>query len=429
MEQLLEKIRTREFVLSVMGIGHVGLPLALVFADAGLKVYGIDISPEHVAKIKSGEQPFYERNMEQYLKRTLSEGRFYPTTDTSCIQESHGTIITVGTPLSHNYQPDLSQLNQVLAMLTEYDLTGKLIILRSTAAPLTFHELVKPYLERKTGLKDGKNLFLAICPERILQGNAIDEIRFLPEMIGVDNDAGFQVVSELFRLLEPSKATFKMSPLEAELAKLFSNVYRYVQFALANEFGLISENLGADAFRIIKIANKDYPRNNIPLPGLAGGPCLTKDGYFLTQGMLFPDFIHMAWRVNEFLPNYIVDRLKATVQDRGLKFYEMTIGVLGITFKAGSDDVRLSPSKKLANLLIDLGIEVLIHDPHLPDTESLETVLENCSIVILAMNHPQFHGIALKIDRSPKIKIFFDCWGMFDPNEFKNVQYIGFGRP
>jgi UDP-N-acetyl-D-mannosaminuronic acid dehydrogenase len=427
---LLEKVRQNNFTLGVLGIGRVGLPLALSFANVGINVIGMDVNEDYIQKIKRGECPFYEENIEKYI----STNNFFPTTDIEeGIKRSDILIITVGTPLNIHARPNYSQLRSALESIAKTSISGKLIVMRSTASPGTLENLIKPFLEKRTGLKAGKDFGLAVCPERIVEGKAFEEIKTLPEIVGGIDSVSEEIVAELFRKINPDKKILRTTPKAAELAKLFTNVYRYVNFALANEFGLLAEIYGEDAHEIIKILNEDYPRGGLPTPGLTGGPCLSKDGYYLVSDLSFPDFILMAWRLNESIPNYIVNRLKKRLEEKGKKIHECKVAVLGLAYKRGIDDTRYSPALKIVEILEDEDVNVSVHDPYVKDTEKLEDVVEDADVIILAVNHPEFKDIHEKLkDYVSKLYydcILFDCWGFLDEEECKQLgfDYMRFG--
>jgi len=427
--RLIEKVKNNDFTLCVIGIGRVGLPLALVFANSGIKVIGIDKDKDYVEKIKGGEKPFIEAGIEEFLNNP----NFTPTTDFQWGTETSDVLIfCVGTPLTTDYNPDYSQLYSALSEMTRASTEGKLIILRSTVSPGTLEDNVIPFLEKKTGLKAGKDFLAAVCPERIVEGKAIEEIEKLPEIIGGIDSPSTEIAAELFRKINPDKKILKTTPKAAELAKLFTNVYRYVNFALANEFALLAEEFGQDASEIINILNDGYPRGGVPKPGLTGGPCLSKDGYFLLSNTAFPDFILLASRLNEFIPQYIVNRLKKRLKERGKSVDKCKIAVLGLSFKAGMDDVRYSPSIKIVKLLENENAQVTKHDPYLKDTETLQDAIADTDVIVLATNHPEFERIAETINHLNKHKpgcILIDCWGAINSDEAKRYgfDYIRFG--
>ena len=430
MRALVEKVKNNDFTLGVVGIGRVGLPLALVFAKSGIKVIGIDKNEDYVEKLKRHEKPFHEAGIE----KLLNIPNFTTTTDlVQGVEKSDILILCLSTPLTYGYNPDYTQLYSALSEITEVSIEGKLIIVRSTVPPGTLEDRVIPLLEKKTGLKAGKDFGAAVCPERIVEGKAIEEIKELPEIIGGIDPVSTEIAVELFRKINPDKKLLKTTPTAAELAKLFSNVYRYVNFALANEFALLAEGFGQDGLEIINMLNNGYSRGGVPRPGLTGGPCLTKDGYFLLSDIAFPDFILLAWRLNEFIPQYIVNKLKQRLKEKRKLIHKCKVAVLGLAFKAGIDDTRYSPSVRIVELLETENVNVAKHDPYIEDTVTLESAVSNADAIILATNHPEFEGVCQTMHRLSKHKpdcVLVDCWGMINSDEAKEYgfDYIRFGN-
>ena len=262
-----------EFTMAVIGIGRVGLPLALSFADKGVNVIGVDRDQEHVDKVNSGVLPFLEHGAEAVLKETLELGTFRATTKfENAVGRSDVVILTVGTPLNPNLRADTSQLESALEEIGPSLRSGTLVIARSTISPGTTERIVIPTLEKLSGLMVGGNLFVTFCPERIAEGRAMSELRELPEIIGALDDESADKAESVLRILNRKKLIHRTDPLSAELAKLFTNVYRYVNFALANEYALIAEHYRRNAHEIISMLREGYERAPVPLPGPAGGP-------------------------------------------------------------------------------------------------------------------------------------------------------------
>lgn len=421
----LEKIKEKNFTLAVVGVGRVGLPLSVAFASKGVKVIGIDINPEHVAQLEKGKVPFFEPKLEELLLKSLKEGLFHVTTDFNTIDEADAIIVTVDTPLTHDLRPDCTHLYRALDDVSKHRLNGKLLIIRSTVPPGTT-EIVANYLENKTGLKIGKSFYLAYCPERIMEGKAIEELYSLPEIVGAIERASSDLAAEVFRILNPEKKILATTFKEAELAKLFTNIYRYINFALSNQFALVAEHYGADAYEAIRVANENYGRAMIPVPGPAGGPCLYKDGYMLSYTS-FIDLIKSAWHINESIPSHLVNRIKNEIKGTAGK----KVALLGLSYKADLDDTRHSPAVKLFDILKTEGFEVTAHDPHIR-SDPLEAALRGADVVILAVNHSKFKELSPRV-LAELIKpgaLLVDCWGFFDKAKVKEagLKYLGLGR-
>lgn len=423
-ETLLKKLQNKEAIICVVGLGRVGLPLASVFANTGFKVIGIDVNKTRVESVINSKSPFHDPALQESLAKAIKSGKMQVFTDLKNVRDYIDLIIvTVGTPNTSDNNVDYSQLYSSLDEICTQDLHEKFIILRSTMPPGTTMEIVIPYLEHRTGLECGKDFMLAVCPERILEGHAIREINELPEIIGGINEFSNKLAAELFHLINPKKEMLYTSISGAELAKLFANIYRYISFALANEFAIWAEKYGLDASELIKIANYNYPRSNIPVPGFAGGPCLSKDGIFLDNNTTFSSIVSTAWKLNESIPQHIVNTLKKTVGN----LFNKKIGVLGLSFKANSDDLRNSPSVKLVEILKSSGANVLVHDPYVRTTLPLSDVLKSVEIVILATNHKEFKEIASEIVKSD-CKVVYDVWSMYKDGDFPGLKYLRFGR-
>jgi len=421
---LPHKIRNGKAVVCVLGLGRVGLPLAVVFARSGLRVLGVDIDSQRVTAINNGDIPFYYPVVQDWLKEVMGRGMLTSSSASKeSIERSDVIVITVGTPTGTQYQIDYSQVDSAFREVGRAPLRNKAIIMRSTSVPGTLTNIVLPMLAKETGLTPGVDFALAVCPERILEGQAHRELYELPEIVGGVNDLSTAIASELFWRINKEKKILATTPTGAELAKLFTNIHRYVNFALANEFAIWAEKYGEDAHEVIQLANEDYPRSKIPKPGFAGGPCLGKDGFLLDNNTTFSSIVSTAWKLNEAVPQHVV----ASLIDELGPLYGRRVAVLGLAFKANSDDVRQSPSAKLVETLKAYGVEVLVHDPHVRGTQSLAQVLQSPEIVILATNHSAFAGLAPAIDKSG-CRVIYDVWGFFNPDDFVSAQYRRFGR-
>ena len=429
----MDRIDDLEFpTLAVVGIGRVGLPLAISFADAGLNVVGLDRNADHVATVNSGVLPFVEHGAQPILDRVLESGAFRASTDPQdAISPADVVIVTVGTPLNTDLRADTTQVESALAEIAPYLKAGVLIVMRSTLSPGTTERTVTPSLERLTGYKAGVDLFVAFCPERIAEGQAIEELRTLPEIIGETDPVGGDRAERLFRFLNKDKTIQRTDSLSAELAKLFTNVYRYVNFALANEYALIAEHYERDAHHIISTLREDYPRAPVPMPGPAGGPCLSKDGYFLIEELTFPDFVLTAWKLNDSVPAHIVHRLTSELRRRGTSPNGAKVAVLGTAFKGDIDDDRQSPSLRVIEVLKRSGYEVAIHDPYLAPG-NVEDVLCDAVGVVLATNHSEYR--LLDAEALARVVsegcVIADAWDVLDADEWERhgVSVLTFGR-
>ncbi|MFH2106808.1 MAG: nucleotide sugar dehydrogenase [Candidatus Micrarchaeota archaeon] len=366
--------------VSIVGIGRVGLPLAIVFASKGVHTYGIDIDEKKIAVIKQGKMPFKEEGAEELLKNVLGK-TFEPTSDFSKLKECDAIILTLGTPVDEFMNPDFSQIERSLEKLFPYLKEGQTLILRSTVSPGST-EYVKGFIEKKTKLKVGENFFIAFCPERIAEGKAIKELEELPEIVGGLDTKSSEKAKEVFKKLKED--VYVTSALNAELLKLFTNMYRYINFATANEFMVIAESLGANINEIVELSNKKYPRGGPKQPGFAAGPCLFKDGFFLTSNIPFPDLISTAWKINETIPGYLIQRAKSIQPIKGKK-----ATILGMAFKANNDDDRASLSHKIKKIFKMELAEVVTHDVY-RDGQNFDDAIKDADFLVIATAHDEY---------------------------------------
>ncbi|RZD37893.1 MAG: hypothetical protein CXT78_15485 [Thaumarchaeota archaeon] len=423
MSDLLDKVKNKTAVIAVLGLGRVGLPLASVFSTKKIRVIGVDINEERLSSIKNGKCPFYDPALQENLNESKEIGMLEVANDLEKVKNLVDCIIvTVGTPTTQGNSVDYSQVFTALEEVCKVNLRDKIVIMRSTLPPKTTTEIIIPYIESKTGLKAGKDFQIAVCPERILEGRAVKEIHELPEIVGGINQISNDIVTELFKHINPNKKFSYTTITGAELAKLFANVYRYIGFALSNEFAVWAEMYGENASEIIDVSNYEYSRSNIPKPGFAGGPCLSKDGLFLDNNTTFSSIVSTAWKVNESIPQHVVNKIKEVKGN----IFGIKIGVLGISFKAGSDDLRNSPSQKLIELLRATGAQVKVHDPFVNETSSINEVLEDSEVIILATNHEEFKNLANKIENS-NAKLIYDVWGMYKKEDIPSLKYLRLG--
>jgi UDP-N-acetyl-D-mannosaminuronic acid dehydrogenase len=423
LSDLLDKVKNKTAVIAVLGLGRVGLPLASVFSTKKIRVIGVDINEERLSSIKNGKCPFYDPALQENLNESKEIGMLEVANDLEKVKNLVDCIIvTVGTPTTQGNSVDYSQVFTALEEVCKVNLRDKIIIMRSTLPPKTTTEIIIPYIESKTGLKAGEDFQIAVCPERILEGKAVKEIHELPEIVGGINQISNDIVRELFKHINPNKKFSYTTITGAELAKLFANVYRYIKFALSNEFAVWAEMYGENASDIIDVSNYEYSRSDIPKPGFAGGPCLSKDGLFLDNNTTFSSIVSTAWKVNESIPQHVVNKIKEVKGN----IFGVKIGVLGISFKAGSDDLRNSPSQKLIELLRATGAQVKVHDPFVNETSSINEVLEDSEIIIVATNHEEFKNLANKIENS-NAKLIYDVWGMYKKEDIPSLKYLRLG--
>jgi len=369
----------------VGGCGHVGLPLALSLADSGWSVCSFDTSAASVALVASGQLPFRESGADLVLERVLQSQAFSASTDPSVIAGADVIIVVIGTPIDDHLNPDPSTVVKAISDCVPYMDDSQLLILRSTVFPGVTRR-VESMLENI-----GLTTKVAFCPERIAEGAAMAELRTLPQIVGARDDVTFRRAEALFASLGVS--SIEVTPEEAELAKLFTNAWRYIKFAASNQFWLMANEAGLDYARIRSAITLDYPRaQDLPGAGFAAGPCLFKD---VAQLAAFSNnnfaLGNAAMMVNEGQPLYIIEKLAARFD-----LAEMTVGILGMAFKADSDDTRASLSYKLKRILKFRAKEVLTTDPLVTTDKELlplDEVLEKAEILIIAAPHQEYAQI------------------------------------
>jgi len=372
-------------VVVLGGAGHVGLPLSLAFAQAGLRVGIYDISQPALDRIAAGEMPFKESGADELLAKLLPTGRLEMSTDGAILERTDQVVVVIGTPVDEFLGPSMTVFERAVAQISPHLRDRALVVLRSTVYPGTT-AYVSQHLSRH-----GAKVDVAFCPERIAEGHALEELHTLPQIVGADDQVAGDRAEALFRRL--AEKTIRTTSKEAELAKLFTNTWRYMKFAVANQFFMIADEAGLDYTNILDAIRTDYPRAaDLPAPGFAAGPCLFKDTMQLAAFTTdhFP-LGQAAMQVNEGLPAYIVSALERRYD--GLQ--GKTIGVLGMAFKAESDDPRASLSYKLRKLLAWAGASVVCTDPYVRDERftTLECVLEESEILILGVPHKAYRGL------------------------------------
>jgi UDP-N-acetyl-D-mannosaminuronic acid dehydrogenase len=372
--------------ISVIGLGRVGLPLALSFADRGLRVLGVDHDPAVLESIEAGTMPFAEAGTQELLDRVSKTGRLELADRAADAARADDIVITIGTPSFSHVESDLRQVRSALDDLLPLMRLGHALILRSTIAPGTT-EFVAGYLEKRRGLRVGEDVFVAHAPERIAAGRFLEEISTLPCIIGGVGEASTERAAQTFSVF--GAPIVKTTPVQAELAKIWTNILRYATFALPNLLMMDCERYGANVFEVIDLINHDYPRGGIAMPGLTGGTCLRKDFAFSEERSNAPGMLLAVSRVNEAVPLFLVEGIKRRVGSLS----SSKVAVLGLTFKRDTDDERDSLSHKLIRLLERELADVAVCDPHAPTpTQPLSEVVENADVVIVATNHSEFEG-------------------------------------
>ena len=384
-------------VTVVGGAGHVGVPLVLALAEAGLRVNFNDLNKESLDTLEGGRLPFIEYGAEGVLSKALINRRLVFTHSSDRISPRGPVIITIGTPIDEFLNPVRKVVQDCIDALLPSLADGQLVVLRSTVFPGTT-EWLAAYLQAQ-----GRKLKVAFCPERVVQGNGLRELREMPQIVSGTTPQAEREAAKLFERITPEVVV--LSPIEAEFAKLFANAYRYIEFAATNEFYLIAKSAGVDYQRVLMAMKHNYPRlQGMPRPGYAAGPCLVKDtmqlGAFARNQFALG---HAALLINEGLVLHVIEDLK-----RRYDLANTTVGLLGMAFKAESDDIRASLSYKFKKALSGQTRAVLTTDPLVtidPEIRPLDDVIARSDLLILCAPHAAYRQADFKG------KPVFDVWG------------------
>jgi UDP-N-acetyl-D-mannosaminuronic acid dehydrogenase len=370
--------------VAVVGLGRVGLPLALSFADRGLRVIGVDNDPTRLNAVREGRMPFDETGAQELLDRLHGGERLSLTERVADAAGARHIVLTLGTPSFSHIEIDMRDIRSALDDLLGVLTPGHSLILRSTVAPGTT-EFVAGYLTKHRGFQIGSEVFVAHAPERIAAGRFLEEIDTLPCIIGGIGERSGEVVAELFGAFRAP--IVQTSPVQAELAKIWANILRYTNFALPNLLMMDCERYAANVFEVIDLINRDYPRGGIAKPGLTAGTCLRKDFTFSEERSNSPGMLLAVSRVNESVPLFLVEGIKRRLGS----IANRKIAVLGLAFKADTDDERDSLAHKLIRLLERELADVVAHDPHVSTpTASFEQAIGDAEVVVVAANHAEF---------------------------------------
>ncbi len=397
--------------VAVVGLGRVGLPLALSFAGRGLRTIGVDRDPRVLESVREGRMPFAEPGAQELLERVREAGTLTLTDRVADAAAARQVVLTIGTPSFSHIEIDMRDIRSALDDLLGVLQAGHSLILRSTIAPGTT-DFVAGYLAKHRGFQVGEEVFVAHAPERIAASRFLEEIDTLPCIIGGVGERSGEVAAELFGVFDAP--IVQTTPVQAELAKIWTNILRYTQFALPNLLMMDCERYAANVFEVIDLINRDYPRGGIAQPGLTAGTCLRKDFTFSEERLAAPGMLLAVSRVNESVPLFLLEGTKrrlGTLADR-------RVAVLGLAFKADTDDERDSLAHKLIRLAERELADVVVHDPVVATpTASLEEALKGADVVVVAANHSTFRSpstlAAIASLASPECLVVdpWNCWG------------------
>ena len=426
--------------ICIVGMGYVGLTLAVIMTEKGFEVTGVEVNGEICKQLNKGDPHFHENRLDILLKKHINNKLTIREEVTKEKQDVF--IICVGTPISKEKKnPIMDYIIRSAQTVAESLDENNLVILRSTVPIGTTREIIKPILD-----KTGKKYRLAFCPERTAEGNALKELVELPQIISGIDEESVNLASNIFRKIVPT--ILEVSSLEAaETIKLVNNGYRDLNFAFANEVAIICEVFKMDALELIRAANFGYPRSNIPVPGFVGGACLEKDPYILAYSCkkkgYVPELTLNSRKINELLPNYILNKIQKKITDLGKRIDGSKIFITGFGFKGEpeTNDIRGSPTLELVSGFKQLGCNKIYGHDFIVKEELLEkegiipvSLIEgfkNADCVIFANNHKKYFTLDIKhyTDFLNKPAVFVDVWRIFNHNEVKgkDIIYGGFG--
>lgn len=412
MEELLKRAIKKDLIITILGMGYIGLPTAIAFAKAGFTVKGFDVNRKVIETLKAGHIHIVEPSLQEAFEEALKSGRLIPTDK---LEKSDIFIISVPTPFKKNHEEKIADLSYVESASKEVATVleeNNLVILESTVPPMTT-KLMTDILERESGISRDK--FMSVhCPERVLPGRILYELEHNDRIIGAERREAGEYTKVIYDAMVKEGTCYITDDITAEMCKLVENTFRDVNIAFANELSVICDKLGIDVFELIKLANK-HPRVNILTPGAGvGGHCLAVDPWFIVEK--FPkeaNVIREARLINDFKPRFIVNKVDEIL--KGNK--ALTVGVLGLAYKPDIDDLRESPAMEIAEILRDKGYKVVACEPNVNTQEvngfglySFDEILEKSDYLVLAQGHKEFKE-RIEVLRSKKI---YDCLGLLN---------------
>lgn len=411
--------------VSIIGLGYVGLPLALLASKKGYKVLGVDLDAEKVAKINQHQDPLGDEYIAHHIKDTSLQA----VTDSSVIADCDIVIICVPTPVKHDYQPDLRPLKGAVTAVAKNFKKGTLVIVESTINPGVCDEIVIPLLEKESGMKVNEDFYVSHCPERINPGDPKWNVENIPRVAGSSNEQGLKTTVEFYESIIDATIKPMGSIKEAEACKVVENSFRDINIAFVNELAKSFTKLGINVKNVIEgAATKPFAfMPHYPSVGV-GGHCIPVDPYYLIEYARGYGFEHellsLARSINNSMPEFTVDQLVDALNEIGLTVRQAKVALLGLSYKANVADDRESPSYKVIHILKDKGTKLRTFDPYFPDkssVDSLDKALKDADAVIVATNHQEF----LNIDFATHgVKVVIDGKNCLDPEALKAKQIV-----
>jgi len=431
LSDLRRKIDSRDACLGVIGLGYVGLPLACVLVEAGFTVIGVDVSNEQVSAVNLGRSPVEGREpgLEASLSAAHQSGKLRASTDYADLANAEIVLVAVETPVDDHHKPDYTALISVCNSLGDVIQSGVLVIIESTLSPGTTDNLVSPVLESSSGLKCGVDFYLGHCPERVMPGRLLHNLRSMSRVCGGTTPDTAQTMITLYRLFVGADLD-ATDALTAELVKTVENAYRDVQIAFANEVALICEAVGGDVWRVRELVNKS-PERQMHLPGAGvGGHCIPKDPWLLANSAneagTRPRLIPSAREVNDSMPGHMLDLLRDALDEVGKPLSEARILVLGYAYLQDSDDTRNSPSVAFIKQVEALDAQTVIHDPYIQQFRGdLYKLAHGCDAAIIFVRHTPYLSLDLeRLSASLRIPVLVDGRNMIIPENAREAGFV-----
>ena len=428
--------------LVVIGLGYVGLPVALKFAEAGFNVTGIDVDSRKVELVNKGLSPIEgdEPGLQELLGEIIGNGNFKATKEYEPIRNADYVLVVVETPFNlRSREPLYTSLRSAVKSVGQYLRKGTLVVIESTIAPGTINSMVQPILDEESGLTAGTDYFLATAPERVMPGKLLHNLVTLDRVIGGINEESTKRATELYSIIVKGEL-FSTDALTAEVVKTTENAYRDVQIAFANEIALLCENLGVDVYKVRELVNRS-PFRNMHLPGAGvGGHCLPKDSWLLAfgaRGKYEPRLLAIAREINDGMPHHMSDLCESALREAGRRIYGAKIAILGLAYLENSDDTRNSPTFMLVKALEVLGAQPIVHDPFVNSSEgvvltsNIEEAIRDADCLAVVTAHDEYKELNLSnVKGLMKTPIIVDGRKIFDRQACLSKGFIfrGVGR-
>jgi len=429
-------IQNKSAKIAVIGLGYVGLPVACIFADAGFDVLGVDINPNRIEKINLGQSPIEgdEPGLAELLATVVARGKLRADSDYANLAAVDIVLVAVETPVDENNVPQYVALKAAMSDLGKVITPGTLVVIESTIAPGTMQSVVQPILETESGLKANDDFYLGACPERVMPGKLLANLRRMSRVCGGGTPETARLMVELYRNIVQAELD-ATDIITAELVKTTENAYRDVQIAFANEVAKICEINGADVWKVRELVNKS-PGRNMHLPGAGvGGHCIPKDPWLLAysaNGRVPLHLIPAAREVNESMPIHVAEMTLHALEEANIAPESARIAVLGYAYLENSDDTRHSPTAALVDYLQPKVADIRIHDPWVsPYRTDIWTTVSECDAVVLMVKHDAYRKLDFeRMGKALRTPIFVDGRGFFAPEAVKSagLRYFGVGR-